>query len=65
MNNVQERDDMSRYRIITGSGYNGCIPITVYWVQRLQEGFFYDKWVTIKGFDTYYRAKELLDLLNG
>lgn len=24
---------MDRYRIKIGSGYNGCIPITVYWVE--------------------------------
>lgn len=56
---------MARYRITQGDGYNGCIPITVYWVQKLEEGFFFDKWVSIKGFDTYARAKELLDLLKG
>lgn len=55
---------MKRYRIITGQGYNGCIPITVYWVQKLQSGFFYDKWVNVKGFDRYERAKQLFDLLN-
>lgn len=56
---------MARYRITQGDGYNGCMPITVYWVQKLEEGFFFDKWVTIKGFDTYESAKELLDLLEG
>lgn len=25
---------MKRYRIITGQAYDGCIPITVYWVQK-------------------------------
>lgn len=24
---------MERYRIIRGEGYNGCIPIIIYWVQ--------------------------------
>lgn len=25
------------YRIMPGSAYNGCIPITVYWVRRAEE----------------------------
>jgi hypothetical protein len=32
-------------------------------VQRLQRGFFSDKWVDIKGFDTPERAEELLKIL--
>lgn len=55
---------MKRYRIEIGSGYNGCIPITVYWVQRLEQGFFSDKWVNVKGFDRYEDAERLLNLLN-
>lgn len=42
----------------------GCIPYDGYFVQKLKEGFFVDKWVDIKGFDTYERAKELLELLD-
>ena len=45
--------------------YYGCIPVTRYFVQRLQEGFLFDKWVDIKGFDSYKKAKELLDILKG
>ncbi len=52
-----------RFRIIQGSGYNGCIPITVYWVQKLEEKTFTLKWINIKGFENYSRAKELLELL--
>lgn len=57
---------MKNYRIIQGSGYNGCFPITVYWVQRRVRGGFIrvDKWINIKGFDSYQRAKELLDILS-
>lgn len=55
---------MKRYRIITEQGYNGCIPITVYWVQVLERGFFNSTWRNIKGFDTKSRAIELLELLN-
>lgn len=56
---------MERYRIVTGEGYNGCIPITVYWVQKLERGVILDKWINVKGFDRYDRAKQLFDLLNG
>ena len=55
---------MKRYRIIRGDAYNGCIPITVYWVQVYENGFLSGKWRNGKGFDTYSRAKELYDLLN-
>ena len=55
---------MKRFRITQGSGYNGCIPITVYWVQKLERGSFRDKWINIKGFDKYKRAKQLLDNLS-
>ncbi len=54
---------MSRYRIEQSQGYNGCIPITIYWVQVLNQGTFSEKWVNVKGFDTYLRAKELLEIL--
>lgn len=54
---------MRRYRIITGQGYDGCLPITIYWVQVLEQGTFSDKWVNVKGFDTYSQAEELLEIL--
>lgn len=56
---------MSNYRITKGNGYNGCEPITVYWVQRRRKGYFSDTWINIKGFELYSRAKEALDLLDG
>lgn len=56
---------MKIYRIITGQAYDGCIPITVYWVQKREEHFWGVKWVNIKGFDTRKRAEELLELLEG
>ncbi len=56
---------MDRYRIKIGSGYDGCIPITVYWVEVRESGFFGDKWRRIKGFDTKERAIELLNMLKG
>lgn len=50
---------MERYRIVQGEGYDGCIPITVYWVQVLKRGFWGYKWENIKGFDRYENAKAL------
>ena len=54
-----------RYRIIRGEGYNGCIPIIIYFVQVRKDKRISSEWVNVKGFDTYKRAKELLDVLNG
>ena len=31
---------MNRYRITTKWGYNGCIPIVIYWVQVREETFW-------------------------
>lgn len=56
---------MERYRIIRGEGYNGCIPIIIYWVQVRKDKRISSEWVNVKGFDTYKRAKELLDVLIG
>ena len=55
--------EMKRYRIVTGEGYDGCFPITVYWVQVREERFFGSKWRNVKGFDSRDRAEELLDIL--
>lgn len=55
---------MKRYRIVKGSSYNGCIPITVYWVQVRIDKCFSSEYVNVKGFESYERAKELLDYLN-
>lgn len=53
-----------KYRIVSRYPcYNGCLPITGYFVQRLQEGFFSDKWIDIKGFDRYKDAENLLKIL--
>lgn len=56
---------MKRYRIIQGEGYNGCIPITIYWVQIKDERLFSANWRNVKRFDNYERAKELLNFLEG
>lgn len=55
---------MAKYRIEHRYPYySGCIPIDIWVVKRLQRGFFSDKWVDIKGFDTPERAEELLKIL--
>ena len=55
---------MARDRILSKYPcYNGCIPFTGYFVQRLKKGMFLNKWVDVKGFDTLERAKQLLEIL--
>ena len=52
------------FRIITMDAYNGCIPITVYMVQRKQErSFLPDKWVNIKGYEDRSKADILFESL--
>ena len=53
------------YRIKKDVAYDGCIPVTVYVVQRLQERWFGDKWMNIKGFQDKKKAISLLELLKG
>jgi len=45
--------------------YKGCIPITIYMVQRLQEGWLCDKWVNVKGYEDRRKAEKLLKMLKG
>lgn len=52
-----------KYRIVSRPGYNGCIPITIYWVQVRKDGMLSEKWDDVKGFDTYERAVGLLRYL--
>ena len=55
---------MAKYRIQHRYPYYyGCIPIDIWVVQKLQRGTLFNKWVDIKGFDTYKRAEELLEIL--
>ena len=41
----------------------GCIPYTIFFVQKLEEGVFFDRWVNIKGFEDRNKAEALLNLL--
>ena len=54
-----------KLRIITMEAYNGCIPVTVYMVQKYVESFLFGKWVNIKGYSEKNKAVELMALLSG
>ena len=43
--------------------YDGVFPVTGYFVQRLEEGFFRDKWADVKGFGSRKEAEDLLEIL--
>ena len=49
--------------IIPVEAYNGCIPVTVYMVQKYVGGSIFGKWVNIKGFSDKKKAVELMSLL--
>lgn len=50
-------------RIIPINAYDGCIPVTVYMVQKYVGGCIFGKWVNIKGFSDYKKAVALKSLL--
>ena len=53
-----------RFRMITVQAYNGCLPITAYMIQRLEERTFLpDKWVNVKGYEDRNKADEIFDIL--
>ena len=52
-----------KLRIIPMEAYNGCIPVTVYMVQKYVGGSIFGKWVNIKGFQDKKKAVELMSLL--
>lgn len=56
---------MNLYRITTATYYDGCIPVTVYVVQKRVDSFLCDKWINIKGYDCKSKAVYLLNLLKG
>ena len=43
--------------------YDGCIPVTVYMVQKHVGNFPFDEWVNIKGFSDYKKAVALKSML--
>ena len=55
-----------RYRIHTEYPVyvNGrYIPYRIFFVQKLKEGVFFDRWANIKGFEDRKKAEQLLKLL--
>lgn len=50
-------------RIVPMEAYDGCIPVTVWMVQKRVGGCIFDKWVNIKGFTDKRRAAALMSLL--
>ena len=54
-----------KLRIVTMEAYNGCIPVTVYMVQKYVGGCIFGKWVNIKGYSDRRKAVELIKLLHG
>ena len=52
-----------KLRIIPMSAYDGCIPVTVWMVQKYVGGCIFWKWVNIKGFFDKKKAVALMSLL--
>ena len=52
-----------KLRIIPMNAYDGCIPVTVWMVQKYVRGSIFGKWVNIKGFFDKKKAVALLSLL--
>ena len=52
-----------KLRVIPMDAYDGCIPVTVYMVQKYVGGFIFGKWVNIKGFQDKKKAEALMSLL--
>ena len=52
-----------KLRITPMNAYDGCIPVTVYMVQKYVGGCIFGKWVNIKGFSDKKKAEALMSLL--
>ena len=52
-----------KLRIVQMDAYDGCIPVTVYMVQKYVGGSILGKWVNIKGFSDKKQAEALMSLL--
>ncbi len=50
-------------RIVPMEAYDGCIPVTVWMVQKRVGGCIFDKWVNIKFFTDKRRAAALMSML--
>lgn len=52
-----------KLRITPMEAYDGCIPVTVYMVQKYVGGCIFGKLVNIKGFSDKKKAVALMSLL--
>ena len=52
-----------RIRIVPMETHNGCIPVTVYMVQKYVDGLFFGKWQNIKGYEDKKKAVKLMRFL--
>ena len=52
-----------KLRVMPIDAYDGCIPVTVYMVQKYVEGFIFGKLVNIKGFSDKKKAVGLMSIL--
>lgn len=52
-----------KLRIIPKEAYDGCIPVTVYMVQKRVGGCIFGKWVNIKGYSDKRKAAVLMSML--
>lgn len=50
-------------RIVSMEAYDGCIPVTVWMVQKRVGGYIFGKWVNIKGFTDKRKAAALMSML--
>lgn len=53
------------YRIVTTTAYDGCMPVTVYVVQKKVEKFFFDEWVDIRAYQSKETALRVMKILKG
>lgn len=54
-----------RYKIKLGEAYNGCIPVSVWYVQVKKDTKFGVEWVNVKGYEERRKAEKLLRILTG
>lgn len=50
-------------RIVPMEAYSGCIPVTVWMIQKRVGHFPFGKWVNIKGFSDKRKAAALMSML--
>ena len=43
--------------------YDGCVPVTIYMVQKWKQRLFFGEWANIKGFSDGRKAEKLINYL--